>query len=276
MLVYCERWRMEGEPNLSSLYLMSSTNHRDGRHGCDAFCLPSAPPIPPSIPPSVPRLTSGYTHTHTHTQEKERCWGWDGLSSVPRLPSPAYHLTAFRPCLPSHLPVPPFRMSPTPVCPLRSLLLPVAPLVITFQRNLPPFSSVPNVPSLPSICPTLLLLLLLPSCPLTTTATAVLRFYYLFSLSDTFLPAPTFWSSFLSHHLPSHSQPIHFCHCLFHLRFLSLPSVPVLAIPVYPCIPFCPHIQSPIFPVWPHPLHVCSRSRLFVAPCHHACGCSLS
>jgi len=91
-----------------------------------------------------------------------------------------------------------------------------------------------------------------------------------------FLPAPTFWSSFLSHHLPSHSQPIHFCHCLFHLRFLSLPSVPVLAIPVYPCIPFCPHIQSPIFPVWPHPLHVCSRSRLFVAPCHHACGCSLS
>ena len=88
MLVYCERWRMEGEPNLSSLYLMSSTNHRDGRHGCDAFCLPSAPPIPPSIPPSVPRLTSGYTHTHTHTQEKERWlglgwarlgWDWDGL-----------------------------------------------------------------------------------------------------------------------------------------------------------------------------------------------------
>ena len=219
--------------------------------------------------------------------------GWDGLSSVPRLPSPAYHLTAFRPCLPSHLPVPPFRMSQTPVCPLRSLLLPVAPYFITFQRN-PPRSRLgwaglglvglgwakaglgvaglgwarlgrPGLSSVPAFRP----VLCLPSdCLLSTPRIP--------ASGPIFLPAPTFWSSFLSHHLPSHSQPIHFCHCLFHLRFLSLPSVPVLAIPVYPCIPFCPHIQSPIFPVWPHPLHVCSRSRLFVAPCHHACGCSLS
>jgi hypothetical protein len=92
--------------------------------------------------------------------------------SVPRLPSPAFHLTAFRPRLPYQPPVSPFRMSLTSVCPLLSLLLPVAPPSITSQRNLPPFSSyhpslptsyhpslpipplssVPNVPSLPSIC----------------------------------------------------------------------------------------------------------------------------